>query len=451
MLQGDLLTPTLFGLPYFHKPPLAYWINAAAIGVFGPHEASARAASAIGALVMAGFLWLEMRSREGREAATWAVAVLATLPFYFLGAQFANHDMLVAGCVTASIVCARQALRHDRATPWVLGAWAAAGLGVLAKGLIGIVLPVLVVVPALLWRRDLAALRRLAHPAGALVWAAIVLPWFVAMERRFPGFLDYFIVEQHFRRYTTDQFNNPQPLWFLPAAMAVLALPWVCWAGPALRRAWSQRRRAKVISAHARADLWWLFAVLLFFSLPRSKLVGYVLPALPALAALLARAAPMRTVAAGWTLAAAALTCLGLVMGIRAWPPGSHRDVAQALGSHWRAGEPVVFVEGPFFDLPFYAQQPVSPQIWSRWDDPKLPRRDDWRKELHDAARFAPQSKALLRSQDLPTVLCAGRPVWIVASPTFAPPAEWGQTQAILQGRHATLWRAEGHQAALCG
>ena len=268
--------------------------------------------------------------------AQWWWAVLATMPFFFLGAQFANHDMLVAGCITVSVVCARQAARQPSALGWVIGAWAAAAAGVLAKGLIGLVLPALAVLPVLLWRRQGQAVLRLLHPAGWLVFAALALPWFVEMQRRFPGFADYFIVEQHLRRYATAAFNNPQPFWFFPAALALLALPWTLWVVPAVRAAWPFGNAANAANAHdagnavdtanvckggtghprhrdALANLWWLAVVVAFFSWPRSKLPGYVLPALPPLAALLATALQPRPLLARWLLGGAALTCLGLV------------------------------------------------------------------------------------------------------------------------------------------
>jgi len=468
MLRSDPLVPTLFGLPYFHKPPLTYWINAAALEVFGPGEFAARIAPALGAWLMGLGLWLDVRSREGGATAKWALGVLATMPFFFLGAQFANHDMLVAGCITMSIVCARRAAfdLHRHIDPggntqptglgWVLGAWAAAGAGVLTKGLIGIVLPALVIVPVLLWQRERRALRRLLHPAGVLVFAAIALPWFFEMQRRYPGFLDYIVVEQHLRRYTTVDFNNPQPFWFLPVALALLALPWTLWAWPA-SRAVDARGEALVGASRdgSRArfltDLWWLLVVLAFFSWPRSKLVGYVLPALPALAALLAPAVRDRPRLARWFLGSAAVLCVGTVVWLDRSPPTSYRDVGQALALHRQPGEEVLFVEGHYFDVPFYARMASHPRIWSDWDDPDLPKRDHWRKELHDAARFAPQAaEVLVRTRDLPELLCTEKPLWIVAGTHFQIPAAWGEVVAVTEGRHATLWRATGTGAALC-
>ena len=332
----------------------------------------------------------------------------------------------------------------------------------LAKGLIGIVLPALAVLPVLLWRREGQAVLRLLHPAGWLVFAALALPWFVEMQRRFPGFADYFIVEQHLRRYATAAFNNPQPFWYFPAALALLALPWTLWVVPAVRAAWlfgkarnggtggtggTGHRRHR----EAPADLWWLAVVVAFFSWPRSKLPGYVLPVLPPLAALLATALQPRPLLARWLLGGAALACLGLVTAIGQMPPTSHRDIGQSLKAQRQPGEQVLFVDGHFFDVPFYARLEVNPHVWSDWDDPALPLRDHWRKELHDAARFDPQAaRVLVRTRELTRLLCSGRPLWIVAAPGFQAPPDWPTLARVTQGRHANLWRAPGGGGAAC-
>src|SRR4051812_34068072 len=102
--SGDWLTPTLNGLPYFHKPPLFYWISAASIGAFGHHELAARAAPLVGAAIGAASLFLfAWRWTDARTARLALVALLAQ-PLFFIGGQFANLDMLVAGCISATVL-----------------------------------------------------------------------------------------------------------------------------------------------------------------------------------------------------------------------------------------------------------------------------------------------------------------------------------------------------------
>jgi 4-amino-4-deoxy-L-arabinose transferase-like glycosyltransferase len=445
MLHGDALVPTLHGLPFFHKPPLLYWIDIAAFHLFGVNEWAARAAPMLGAGVMALALWLDLSRRQDASRDTaFSVLLLATTPAWLIGGQYANHDMLVAGWITLTIVGALRALdaTGSARVRWILLAWAAAALAVLSKGLIGVVLPVLVLVPWLLaqgrWRDAL----RLLHPAALLVFALIVTPWFIAMEQRFPGFLDYFIVEQHFRRYTQTGFNNPQPFWFFIVALPLITLPWTLWL-PATRRL-----PVLPLSSRNALYVWWIVVVLVFFSLPRSKLVGYVLPALAPLAALLATTVGHRRGARATTVAAL-LVCLALVSAL-AWRDNeSHRDIGQALGSRFKAGDRVVFVNEPFYDVPFYARLSTPPVVLSDWDDPTIPTRDNWRKELRDGVRFDPAAGArqLWPTARAEALRCGAGTLWIVARTPTVPLVD---AQLVLRGRHALLLRVAGRAAADC-
>ena len=471
MLNGDLLLPTLLGLPYFHKPPLMYWIDMAAIGLLGPTEFAARVAPAIGAWLMGAALWLHLRRSAGARMAALGLGVLATTPFFFVGGQFANHDMLVAGWITVAITCAVRAL--EPATPhpvrWVASAWAAAAAAVLSKGLIGVVLPALVLLPWLAVQGRWRDLLRLLHPAGIAAFVLLAAPWFVAMHLRVPGFLDYFFVEQHFRRYAQGGFNNPRPAWFFFVVLPLLTLPWSLWLWAAWRsrRAWrggpADRARgpaasgdgdapaAPSSSAHWGLHAWWVLAVLLFFSLPRSKLVGYVLPALAPWAALLGGAVARGR---GWRilLPLAALACLGLVAGVAWKGPATDRDIGLALGQRLQAGERVVFVGEAFFDVPFYARMQAPPVVLLDWHDPSIPNQDNWRKELWDAARFAqPEDAARLWSLERRgELLCGSGRVWFVAARGWQPPEELPGLERVAEGRRSELWRGTAQPGVAC-
>ena len=112
MWAGDGLVPLLNGVPFFHKPPLTYWVNMLGLSVFGVSPFSVRLGPALGAWLMGAALWLTLRRREGVRVAGIALLVLATCPFYFIGGQYANHDMLVAGTLTAAVLCLARALEQ---------------------------------------------------------------------------------------------------------------------------------------------------------------------------------------------------------------------------------------------------------------------------------------------------------------------------------------------------
>ena len=113
--SGDWLTPTLNGLPFFHKPPLFYWITAGAMSLFGLNEWAARAAPILGAWLGAFSLYVFARRWRGDQVARLTLLALLVQPLFYIGGQFANLDMLVAGCISATIVLlAHAALSVER-------------------------------------------------------------------------------------------------------------------------------------------------------------------------------------------------------------------------------------------------------------------------------------------------------------------------------------------------
>ena len=240
MRSGDWITPTLNGLPYFHKPPLFYWITAGSMSVFGTNEWAARAAPLLGAWVAAMALYLFVRAGRDRRSANMTLLVLLAQPLFFGAAQFANLDMLVTGCITASIVlAAHAALCSERGLPYrsaLAAAYAAAALGVLAKGLIGIVIPALIISAWLLARRRWRVLFALLWWPGIALFLLLTAPWFIAMQLKFSDFSYYFFVVQHFKRFAAGGFNNVQPFWFYPALLILFCAALAALAGAAADR-----------------------------------------------------------------------------------------------------------------------------------------------------------------------------------------------------------------------
>ncbi len=443
MMVGDWLTPTLAGLPFFHKPPLTYWINAAAMQIFGVGHFAVRMAPALGAWMMGASLWFALRRWHDVRTAGAGLVLLASAPFCFAGAQYANHDMLVAGLVVAATFAfARAVLNGAPERRWLLVAWSACGGAVMAKGLIGLVLPAITIGPWLLVQGRWRDLLRMLHPLPVAAFALVVLPWHLWMERCYPGFFDYYVVGQHFRRYTSAGFNNPQPWYFYLVVLPILVLPWSLWLLPLLRRVrparwWAARGSTTALLA------WWMCVVLLFFSLPASKLIGYILPAIAPLCALLAPQLARRSRL--WPIALPSAVACVVLIGYVAWKsPNSARDIAPTLAAQRAPGDIVVFVDEPFNDLRFDARLDDA-LVASNWDDPAIPRFDNWRKELYDGVRFDPSRgrEILWPLARLAELTCRGRTVWLVARPGSKPLLVAVPGAAEVQaGRNALLWRA---------
>ncbi|KLN56764.1 ArnT family glycosyltransferase [Variovorax paradoxus] len=458
LYSGDWLVPRLDGLPFFHKPPLFYWIGAGAMALAGPVEWAARLPSILGAVVAAATLFLFLRRWSTVRLALLSTVVLVTTPFFFLGAQFANLDMLVAGCITGTVLLAAGAvLARERDEPWramLAGAYLLAAAGLLAKGLIGAVLPAGVLLAWCAVTRKTAALRLAAWLPGWAVLLAVAGPWFVAMQMRYPEFFDYFVITQHFRRFASSGFNNEHPFWFYLPVMAGLTLPWFGWLlVPRRKEAQPAGRRLCDVDWL----MWiWLAVIVAFFSMPRSKLIGYVLPALPPLAYLIAQRVlagrPLEVLLPrlrAMTLAAAAV-CVACMMAIvvYATPPGARLRLPADLAA--APGDQVVMLDNYTYELPFYWRLRNPVLVSGDWKAAGDEGRDNWRKELLDAARFDPARAAatLIERTQLATTLCSPRTSWLVGPNNAQLANPWlGRAQLVAFNERIAVWRFAGSAA----
>lgn len=418
--SGDWLLPQLNGLPYFHKPPLFYWLAGLSFGLTGETAVGARLVSWFAALsaifVLCQLIRRHMDKTEAPAVCAWVLIFMVAQPFWHLGSQFANLDMLVASCISIAICAlASHALRPSTGLR-TLG-FVAMALGVLAKGLIGVVLPLLVLSIWLFWSQGWRAVFQLVWLRGWAIFLAISLPWFVAMELRYPGFMHYFFVVHHFKRFAAEGFNNVMPAWFYPGVLLIMTLPW----SPAI--VWTMAQRLTRTKPLGQLGLVWLLAIAVFFSLPSSKLLGYILPVGPALALLLApQLARWHTQSSGWqrrlptglALGGAVLT-VGMLIGIVWVDTKSNARLVDGIQAQWQPGDALVFEDQFTFDVPLLLKRgPAVPVILN---EPFAPQQhDSWRKEIVEAAKFdgVKGRQILLEPQAWQTLRCAAPRTWIV-------------------------------------
>ena len=322
----DFVLPHLNGVLYFEKPPLFYWLNAASISVFGPTPFASRLWSALLALGGLGLTWLLARRILGRTAALCSLVVLSTSLLYLALARLAIIDMTLTFCLTGTLVgffLAKEEASPSRARWLWMATFAFGALAVLAKGLIGIVLPGGVVFLYLLLGGQWRLLRKVPWLGGTLVFLAIALPWHILAALRDPDFLWFYLVREHFLRYLTPISDRQQPFWFFLPVLVVGLLPWSAFLPEALVR-WLRERpwRDFFKSAGPELFLWlWVGVIVGFFTLSKSKLIPYVLPAFPPLALLIGRRlgeyaeVPVRLVAWTRALFLASLLFLGALAG----------------------------------------------------------------------------------------------------------------------------------------
>lgn len=282
--SGDWLTPRIDGVPFFHKPPLLHWLGGGLMEVFGVHIWVMRLVPVFAGMVMLlGMFWFVSRHAEAKISQSLArssVLVLATSLLFYGSSQYINHDLLVAAWISMTVFAfADYAIKNEKKSLF-LGYFAAA-LALLSKGLIGVLIPGMILLPWLIvsgnWRRIPALL----NPLGIILFLVIVSPWLYLAQQKYPNFLHYFFVEQQFDRFGGKQFNNKQPWFFYVACLLISFLPWLLLVGTQ----YSRKTAKNLLNNNVFGLLvWWAISVTVFFSLPPSKLAGYILPATPPLA-----------------------------------------------------------------------------------------------------------------------------------------------------------------------
>jgi 4-amino-4-deoxy-L-arabinose transferase-like glycosyltransferase len=285
----DLVVPRLNGVPYFEKPPLLYWVNAASLRLFGETPWAARLPTRLAGAATMLLVVLAARRKGGRGGLAAGVFFLAA-PMGFLFSRTNLTDGLLTLFFTATLLAGREAvLRREGGRAWMtmsaLAGAAAAG-GFLTKGLVALVLPGAILLLWSLATRRLEPLARALLLAPApLVFLALAAPWFFLVEQRHPGFLDFFFIREHLQRFATKTARRPGPVHYFVPVFLLGFLPGLPFFLSGIRRAWRR-------DSESFFFLLWFAVVFVFFSLSQSKLPPYLFPAIPAAAVLAARGLP---------------------------------------------------------------------------------------------------------------------------------------------------------------
>jgi 4-amino-4-deoxy-L-arabinose transferase-like glycosyltransferase len=297
VLTRDYVTPRDNWVRYFEKPPLGYWATALSIRLLGANEFAVRLPAALSSAAEVVATAALGEAMFGAAAGLAAAMLLALCPLVFAFARFATLDPALAFFVTAALGAfwvAAHAPGFDSAAGrrWFLLSAALAAAGTLTKGPVALVLTGAVGFAWMLAQRRAREMLRMPWLRAIAIYAAISAPWFVLAARRNPEFLRFFFIHEHVERYLSNAEHGWGPYFFVVVAIAG-TWPWICFVPMGIRELMrargcdgetSQSERSPDARGALAFALWWFGIIFVFFSIPRSKLGSYILPAIPPLA-----------------------------------------------------------------------------------------------------------------------------------------------------------------------
>ncbi len=281
MRANDLVTPRENGMRFVDKPPLLYWMAIGSYRVFGVTPFAARFPDLVAGAAWCAVAFAFAGAWTGRRRAAWYAAFVAATCLGGMGfSRSVTTDMPLSAAVAGALLAAWYGLRSDGWKPRVaLGV--AVGLGLLAKGALGALLPALVGFTwAALGARWDRVLRLLVSPTAWLAAIAVAAPWYVLMELENPGYLKHFILYEHWGRLSQKGARSFAPAWLYTVTLPGFLIPWT-------HLLWKARIRNPIEGAWLRGPragerfAWgWALSVLVLISIGKSRLYTYILPAL---------------------------------------------------------------------------------------------------------------------------------------------------------------------------
>jgi 4-amino-4-deoxy-L-arabinose transferase-like glycosyltransferase len=319
--RHDWITPVLYGAPWLEKPVLYYWGAILAYKLFGVSDWAARLPAAISATVMVGIVYVFFR--RFRPSLQLDAALITASSAAIIGfARGASTDMPLAAAFVIAMLGWLGWHRSGSRT-WLAIFYIFLALATLAKGPVAVLLAGLIIMMFAFFQQEARIVLRSLWLPGIALFLGLALPWYIAVQVRNPEFVRIFILQNNLARFGTNLYRHEQPFWyFLPVVLSGL-LPWTVLVMAAfddtVRR--TLREGKASLRSEQETDLFfilWTTVPIVFFSLSRAKLPGYVLPAIPAATMLLAsylgrKMGNSQQLHIGWTVPHAAAAALVLV------------------------------------------------------------------------------------------------------------------------------------------
>jgi len=278
-----------YGVPFWAKPPLSTWLSAMSFNIFGINEFAARFPYLL-LNILVILLIGKYAKRKGLNVLIPAL-ILLTIPEFLLHSGVVSTDTALAFCVTLVMISFWEGIHNKEQKYWKYLFFAGLGLGLLAKGPIIIILTA---PPIFIWmvlfKQYKTVWKELPWILGIFVTAIIAIPWYFLAEQKTPGFIDYFIVGEHFKRFLSsdwkgDKYGFPksQPLGMIWVFLFIFAIPWI---QILIGKLW-KNRTTLFKNKWVAFLVFWLLWTPLFFTVSKSLIHPYIMPVMVPIALLI--------------------------------------------------------------------------------------------------------------------------------------------------------------------
>lgn len=290
VLRGDWITPYLNGAAYLNKPPLLYWLIAISTSLFGNTEFAVRLPIAIAGWLGLVLVWRWSRDLWGIEASRVAVLMMSVTLGWFIFTHQVLIDVILATLILASNYLFWKFLANPKSWVYLFSCCFCLGLGILAKGLIAIVFPVSIWLIIGVTKYKIRNFISLKSVSGLLLILALILPWFIAVEKANPGFINYFLINEHLyrllgKRFPLDYEVSQVGILGYLGITAIWCFPWILFLPSVIQNIWEKltpryRENENYTNAILLLTLAFLLPIVVFIPVS-SRLIYYSLPAIP--------------------------------------------------------------------------------------------------------------------------------------------------------------------------
>ncbi|RUT79115.1 ArnT family glycosyltransferase [Ancylomarina longa] len=278
---NNWITPQIdYGVPFWAKPPLSTWLSALSMKAFGVNEFAVRFPYLL--LCVALVILIGQFAKEKKLPFFLSGFILLSLPEFLLHAGVVSTDTALCFFITLAMLSFWKAIHLEKISGWSYLFFVALGLGLLSKGPIVVILTMPpIVLWVMLFKEYRNALKRFPWILGSIISLAIAVPWYYLAELKTKGFIDYFIVGEHFKRFFDaswkgDKYGFPkkQPLGIIWVFLFAFAMPWIQLVAA---KTWKIRKEL-LKNKWLVFLLFWLIWTPLFFTVSRSLIHTYTLP-----------------------------------------------------------------------------------------------------------------------------------------------------------------------------